>query len=185
MNFTYTTRRKRPKRSDDNFQKRLSCCQKVLETRSAFDWSADVVMSDESRFGLDEDSRRMLVARGVYNAGTFKMCPKDTESGMLWGTIGRGYKSPLLCIDGTLDAARHEALLESNRILEDITTKCVGRQLWFQPDGAPAHRAKSTIQFIRHKINLVDDSPANSPDLSVAENVWGIMKENNEHEVDR
>jgi hypothetical protein len=176
IHFTDTTPRTRAKLSDDNVEKRLSFCQKVLETLSAIDWSADVVISDESRFGLYEDSRKMWVARGVDNAETFNACPKYTQSVMVCGAIGLGYKSPLVFIDGTLDAARYQAMLESNHILEDITTKCAGRQMWFQQDGAPAHRAKSTIQFIQQKINLVNDWPVNSPDLSVIENVWGIMK---------
>jgi hypothetical protein len=56
-------------------------------------------------------------------------------------------------------------MLESHHPREDITTKCTRRQRWFQQDGAPAHRAKSTVQFIRQKINLVDDWPANLREL--------------------
>jgi hypothetical protein len=67
-------------------------------------------------------------------------------------------------------------MLAFNLILEDLTTKFAHRQMWFQQDGVSAHRVKSTIQFIRQKINLVDDLPANSPDFSIIENVCGIMK---------
>jgi hypothetical protein len=60
--------------------------------------------------------------------------------------------------------------------VEDITTTWAGHEMLFLRNGAPDHRAKSTTQFIRQKINRVDDWPANSPDLLVIENVSGKMQ---------
>jgi hypothetical protein len=48
VHFTYATPCKPLKLSHDHLQKRLSFCHKVLETPSAFDLSADVVIPDES-----------------------------------------------------------------------------------------------------------------------------------------
>jgi len=49
---------------------------------------------------------------------------------------------------------------------------------YFQQDGAPAHRANTTIDFLaQHSITVIpqEDWPPYSPDLSPIENLWGIM----------
>ncbi len=52
--------------------------------------------------------------------------------------------------------------------------------LIFQQDLAPAHTAKSTKRWLNDYGVGVIDWPANSPDLNPRENLWGIVKEENE-----
>ncbi|KAJ6239137.1 transposable element tc1 transposase [Anaeramoeba flamelloides] len=45
----------------------------------------------------------------------------------------------------------------------------------FMQDGAPAHTAKTTITYLEKKCNILQNWPANSPDLNPIENLRGIM----------
>ncbi|KAJ3429901.1 transposable element tc1 transposase [Anaeramoeba flamelloides] len=42
-------------------------------------------------------------------------------------------------------------------------------------DGAPAHTAKTTIDYLEKRCNILQNWLANSPDLNPIENLWGIM----------
>jgi hypothetical protein len=44
------------------------------------DWRHDVIISDESRFRLSDDSRSMWIQRGVYAERTFHPMPKHNSS---------------------------------------------------------------------------------------------------------
>lgn len=46
---------------------------------------------------------------------------------------------------------------------------------WVQQDGARIHTVAASMELIKSKTNLLKDWPANSPDLSWIENVWGWM----------
>jgi hypothetical protein len=72
-------------------QKRMDFCNEAL--KGSIDWAGDVIITDESRFGLYDDSRRLWVQRGTFRDSTTKPKPKFQKSFMCWGAVGKGYKS--------------------------------------------------------------------------------------------
>jgi transposase len=96
---------------------------------------------------------------------------------MVWGCVGLGFKSELIFIDGTLNGEGYRQMLAENHIIESIKQAFPEKIVSFQQDGAPAHRARETIKSIKKEIDLIENWPPNSPDLSIIENCWGIMKD--------
>jgi transposase len=176
LRFRWTKARNCPLITPPQILKRLSFCREGLE--GTIDWTRDVMISDESRFGLFDDSRSMWVQRGVYSEHTFHPVPKHNTSIMVWGAIGKEYKSRMIIVEGTLNAERYQNMLRDNGIIDDMVAHIAlgERQGFFQQDGAPAHRAKSTTKLFQPQIPLILNWPPNSPDLSPIENVWGILK---------
>jgi hypothetical protein len=56
-----------------------------LQAVISADWRHDVIISDESRFELYDDSRSVWIQRGVYAERTFHPMPKHNSSIMAWG----------------------------------------------------------------------------------------------------
>ena len=174
LGYKYAQPRKRQALTQNQIQKRIEFCEKHLSKYEI--WSKQTIISDESRFGLFPDNSKLWLKRGVYNENTFISKEKYTETIMVWGAIGYNYKSKLIIIEESLKSRNYIDMLSKNQIFEDIKKMDIEREVYFQQDGAPAHSAKNTKEFIKSKINLIEDWPANSPDLSPIENVWGIMK---------
>jgi transposase len=78
-------------------------------------------------------------------------------------------------VERTLNAEKYSQKLKDNCIFESIREAKPGSLVRFQQDGASCHTAKQTRKFIEDQIPLVE-WPPNSPDLSVIENVWAILK---------
>jgi hypothetical protein len=70
-------------------QKRVDFCRNALE--GPIDWARDVVISDKSRFGLFDDSRRQWIPRGEYSDANFVSSSRQPQS--LWAAIRLGSKS--------------------------------------------------------------------------------------------
>jgi hypothetical protein len=69
-----------------------------------YDWASEIIISDESHFGIFDDSRRMWVQCDVYTDRTLRLTPKHNTSFIIWAAIGLGFKSKLIFIEGNLNA---------------------------------------------------------------------------------
>ncbi|UYV84561.1 hypothetical protein LAZ67_X002615 [Cordylochernes scorpioides] len=139
-----------------NRRQRLEWC------RARSTWMTEwhrVVFSDESRFCLSSDSRRVRVwrRRGERsNPAAIVERPTVRQRGiMVWGAIAYDSRSPLLRIQGTMTAQRY---------VDDVL-----RPL----DNARPHTARISQQALQDVQML--PWPPYSPDLSPIEHVWDII----------
>ncbi|UYV61654.1 RPS10 [Cordylochernes scorpioides] len=154
-----------------NRRQRLEWCQ----ARSTWmtEWHR-VVFSDESRFCLSSDSRRVHVwrRRGERsNPAAIVERPTVRQRGiMVWGAIAYDSRSPLLRIQGTMTAQRYV-----DDLLRPVTLpylQGVPNALYQQDNDRP-HTARISQQALQDVQML--PWPPYSPDLSPIEHVWDII----------
>jgi len=131
-----------------------------------------VLFTDESRFTLyRSDGRRRVYRRRGERYADACVIENDRFGGgsvMVWGGISHGFKSQLIVLDGTLNAARYR-----DEILRPVVVPLVQRyNLTFQQDNARPHVARICQNFLTAQNIQPLDWPAYSPDLSPIEHLW-------------
>ncbi|UYV68927.1 hypothetical protein LAZ67_6001683 [Cordylochernes scorpioides] len=154
-----------------NRRQRLEWC------RARSTWMTEwhrVVFSDESRFCLSGDSRRVRVwrRRGERsNPAAIVERPTVRQRGiMVWGAIAYDSRSPLLRIQGIMTAQRYV-----DDVLRPVTLSYLQGvpNALYQQDNARPHTARISQQALQDVQML--PWPPNSPDLSPIEHVWDII----------
>ncbi|UYV68295.1 hypothetical protein LAZ67_5003731 [Cordylochernes scorpioides] len=154
-----------------NRRQRLEWCR-ARSTRMT-EWHR-VVFSDESRFCLSSDSRRVRVwrRRGERsNSAAIAERPTVRQRGiMVWGAIAYDSRSPLLRIQGTMTAQRYV-----DDVLRPVTLPYLQGvpNALYQQDNARPHTARISQQALQDVQML--PWPPYSPDLSPIEHVWDII----------
>ena len=74
---------------------------------------------------------------------------------MVWGAIGKGFKSPLIRVTKTLTAPECQALLAPAEAIEMLNQRSGSFAYAFQQDGARPHTAKATIAFLKERVELI------------------------------
>ncbi|UYV80607.1 hypothetical protein LAZ67_19000941 [Cordylochernes scorpioides] len=154
-----------------NRRQRLEWC------RARSTWMTEwhrVVFSDESRFCLSSDSRRVRVwrRRGEMSnpAAIVERFTVRQREIMVWGAIAYDSRSPLLRIQGTMTAQRYV-----DDVLRPVTLPYLQGvpNAFYQQDNARPHIARISQQALQ--VVQMLPWPPYSPDLSPIEHVWDII----------
>ena len=153
---------------------RLEFCYWVLSHQEEVE---NAIFSDESRFQLGPDNRWRRIKRGVTNETCFVSRNKFPLSVMVWGAIGKGFRSKLVMCSNSEDSEEYVQILEKSDLISEAD-KVYGQGCWcLVQDGASCHRSRRALDWLdKRRVSIVPGWPPNSPDLNPIEMVWGVMK---------
>jgi transposase len=106
-----------------------------------------VIVTDESRICNEPDSRMAWRQRGCY---TFTMMDPRNKyariSIMVWGAVGKGFKSKLVFIKGNVNTDTYIQILQD--FFKEADEKLGYRKWVFVQDGASCHTSQKAIDAI-------------------------------------
>lgn len=177
--YGFGLRARRPFRGVSLTQRHRRQRQQWARQRRNWDveWNS-VLFSDESRFGLHSDSRRIRVWRNNRTARhrsyVQEIYPFRGGTVMVWAGIALGRRTRLYVCENNMTG-----VVYARDIIQNIVAPIrqdVGENFMFLDDNAPPHR---TLEVRRALQNLEIEHvmlPAHSPDLNPIEHAWDMLQ---------
>ncbi|KAL4463566.1 hypothetical protein ABPG72_018821 [Tetrahymena utriculariae] len=166
---------KKHKINSNNIPIRLQFAQEV-DTWFDEDF-AKIVFTDESKLFSQQCSRPFIrVLKGRRIPRKYYRLSQQFHGGLeifVWGAITSDGGAKLVRLEGKFNSQEYLKIMESEVMkIEGISN---GEKI-FQKDGSDVHRANIITNYIEY--NNIDniDWLAQSPDLSLIENVWAYVK---------
>ena len=138
-----------------------------------------IAFSDEKIFEAGKGCPHVKVTRKQgekYHPKCIQPIPKRGVKVHVWGLIRWDGVGSLRLVSGNLNAIKYQG-----EVIFDIDRMCridpthPRRGLIFQQDKAPAHAARTTMNFLAQKGVSLLPWPGNSPDLNPIEHVWSYV----------
>ncbi|GFX98110.1 transposable element Tcb2 transposase [Trichonephila clavipes] len=141
------------------------------------DW-CQVLFTDESRFSLECDARRVPVwrDRGTRNNPAFvrERSQYRRAGWMVWGGVSIGGRTDLHIIrNDTLTGRRYADEILRPHVIP--YAGAIGDSFVFQDDNARAHRARLVENMLEAETIQRTECPVSSPDLNPIEHVWDML----------
>lgn len=130
-----------------------------------------VIFSDEASFQVRQNIRKVWTKGKMVRSFPMK---KFEDKVMVWGAISIKGKSELYFVEKSMDSEQYTRVIE--HVLIPFMKTFHDDNVIFQQDNAPCHVSRASTKFISEKNIRTLDWPANSPDLSPIENLWGLLK---------
>jgi hypothetical protein len=91
---------------------------------------------------------------------------------MMFGDISKLMKTPLILIDGTINAIEYvDQCIDSSGLIPEMNA-AYGINEWFLvQDGATCHTAEQTMDYLRSYCNVLENWRSGSPDFNPIENL--------------